>query len=172
MSDYPLIIKIRPAHRDDAQAIQIIYAPFVADTAITFEYEVPSITELTHRIITTQKNYPYLVAEINNQVVGYAYAGSFNSRPAYNYVCELSIYVSQQAVAKGIGQALYQEIERLLMAQDIVHIISIISLPNEPSLNFHYKNGFIQIGHFPKAGFKKAEWHDIVWLLKTIQTPF
>ena len=91
------MLTIRPANLADAQAIQVIYAPYVEKTAITFEYEVPSVQEFENRINKTLETYPYLVAEEDGQVLGYAYASTYYARTAYNWTTELSIYLHEDA---------------------------------------------------------------------------
>ena len=104
------MLTIRPASLSDAQAIQAIYAPYVRETAITFEYEVPSIQEFEKRISKTLEIYPYLVAEENGQVLGYAYASTYYARTAYDWTTELSIYVAKEARGQGIGSCLRREV--------------------------------------------------------------
>ena len=105
-------LQIRVATKEDAEALLAIYAPYVEKTAITFEYEVPSIEEFRCRIQETLKKYPYLVAEKNGKIVGYAYAGAFHARPAYDWAVETSIYVSELQKGEGIGKALYKAFGR------------------------------------------------------------
>ena len=101
------MLTIRPANLADAQAIQVIYAPYVEKTAITFEYEVPSVQEFENRINKTLETYPYLVAEEDGQVLGYAYASTYYARTAYNWTTELSIYLHEDARGRGLGSQLY-----------------------------------------------------------------
>ncbi|MBQ5676713.1 MAG: N-acetyltransferase, partial [Lachnospiraceae bacterium] len=103
---------IRNASVDDAEALLNIYAYYVKNTAITFEYEVPSLEEFKERITNTLKKYPYLVAEKEDKIVGYAYAGSFHTREAYQHAAELSVYVRQDWRGHGIGSSLYRELEK------------------------------------------------------------
>ena len=98
------MITIRPANLADAQAIQAIYAPYVEKTAITFEYEVPSVQEFEKRISNTIERYPYLVAEEDGQVLGYAYASTYYARTAYDWTTELSIYLNEDARGRGFGE--------------------------------------------------------------------
>ena len=168
------ILTVRPALPKDAERICEIYAPYVIKTAITFEYEVPTKEKMAERIQDTiQQNYPYLVA-CDNQggIVGYAYAGKFANRPAYQFTSELSIYVDSHMQLKGVGQLLYDAIEEQLIQQSIVNLISIIKVPNEASIKFHEKNGFKEIGYFKNAGYKFEEWHDIIWMQKELNKPF
>ena len=108
------MITIRPANLADAQAIQAIYAPYVEKTAITFEYEVPSVQEFEKRISNTIERYPYLVAEEDGQVLGYAYASTYYARTAYDWTTELSIYLNEDARGRGLGSQLYGALEEEL----------------------------------------------------------
>lgn len=162
-------MKIRAAQVEDAQQLLAIYTPYVLDTAITFEIEVPSLAEFVGRITETQATYPYLVAEDEGEVVGYAYAHAYYGRAAYAWTVEVSIYIDQTARAKGIGTALYDRLETLLIEQGITQALACISLPNEASIQFHQKRGYEEVAHFKKVGYKLGQWRDIVWLQKELQ---
>jgi len=151
-----MMLTIRPASLSDAQAIQAIYTPYVEKTAFTFEYEVPSVQEFEKRICKTLEKYPYLVAEENGQVLGYAYASTYYARTAYDW---------------GIGSALYTALEEELQARGYLRFLACIAVPNEASISMHEKRGYVQVAHFPKIGYKFNKWHDIVWMQKTIDGP-
>ena len=163
-------IKIRDVMPEDAERIQEIYSPYVADTVISFEITVPDKSEMKKRIKKLLANdFPYIVAENESEtVVGYAYADKFGEREAYRYSFIVSIYLDMEVQSKGIGQTLYDELENRLKKMGVVQIISAITGKNEKSLKFHEKNGFTKIGHFPNVGYKMGEWHDIIWMNKTI----
>ena len=163
-------IKIRDVLPEDAERIQEIYSPYVADTTISFEITVPDKSEMQIRIEKALSNgFPYIVAENENgTVVGYAYADRFGEREAYRYSFTISIYLDMEVQSKGIGQKLYDELEKRMKKMGIVQVVSAITGKNEKSLKFHEKNGFIKIGHFPNIGYKMGEWHDIIWMNKTI----
>ena len=152
------MITIRPANLADAQAIQAIYAPYVEKTAITFEYEVPSVQEFEKRISNTIERYPYLVAEEDGQVLGYAYASTYYARTAYDWTTELSIYLNEDARGRGLGSQLYGALEEELEKRGFLRFLAC-------------KRGYIQVAHFPKVGYKFEQWHDIVWMQKTIDGP-
>ena len=162
-------MNIRLAKRSDAAALLAIYAPYVENTAITFDYEVPTIEDFANRIEKTLGKYPYLVAEEDGVVLGYAYASTYYARAAYDWAVELSVYASQDARGKGVGSKLYDELEDLLDQMGYMHFLACISLPNEDSLAFHAKRGYQQVAHFPKIGYKFERWHDIVWLQKSLE---
>ena len=165
-------IKIRDVLPEDAERIQEIYSPYVADTVISFEITVPDKSEMK-KIIQKLLSYdfPYIVAENERgTVVGYAYADKFGEREAYRYSFTISIYLDMEVQSKGIGQKLYDELENRMKKMGIVQVISAITGKNEKSLKFHEKNGFTKIGHFPNVGYKMGEWHDIIWMNKTISS--
>ena len=165
-------IKIRDVVPEDAERIQKIYSPYVADTVISFEITVPGKPEMKKRIENILANdFPYIVAENESgTVVGYAYADKFGEREAYRYSFIVSIYLDMEVQSKGIGQKLYNELEKRMKKMGIVQVLSAITGKNEKSLKFHEKNGFTKIGHFPNVGYKKGEWHDIIWMNKTINS--
>lgn len=161
-------MNIRLAKPLDAAALLAIYAPYVENTAITFEYDVPNVEDFANRIEKTLKKYPYLVAEENGALLGYAYASTYYARAAYDWAVELSVYVSQDARGKGVGSKLYDKLEDMLDQMGYIHFLACISLPNQDSLAFHAKRGYQQVAHFPKIGYKFERWHDIVWLQKSL----
>lgn len=159
---------IRVAQLADAAQLLEIYSPYVTETAITFETEVPTVSEFEKRILETQEKHPYLVAEGNGRILGYAYAHPYYGRAAYAWTVELSIYVDQAARAKGVGSALYNALEEALAEQGVLNFLACISFPNEPSIAFHLKRGYEQVAHFKHVGYKLGEWRDIVWLQKSL----
>ena len=165
-------IKIRDVLSEDAERIQEIYSPYVADTTISFEITVPNKLEMKRRIEKALSNeFPYIVAENETgTVVGYAYADKFGEREAYRYSFIVSIYLDMEVRSRGIGQKLYDELEKRMKKMGIVQVLSAITGKNKKSLRFHEKNGFIKIGHFPNVGYKMGEWHDIIWMNKTINS--
>lgn len=166
---------IRIATAEDASALLQIYAPYVKNTAITFEYNVPSEDEFRKRIECVLNRYPYLVAEIDGEIVGYAYATAFHERPAYGWGAETSIYVKQDMKKRGIGKALYMELERLLTLQNILNLNACIAYPEtedeyltKNSVSFHQHLGYRLVGEFYKCGFKFNRWYNVVWMEKHI----
>jgi len=166
---------IRDARVEDAKDLLQIYAPYVTDTAVTFEYDVPSEEEFRERIENTLKKYPYLVATVNNIPVAYCYAGVFKNRAAYNHCVETSIYVDPKYQGYGIGTALYQELEKRLRPIGILNVnacISFTDVPNEyltcQSPEFHARRGYETVAHFHKCGFKFGRWFDMICMEKMI----
>ena len=124
-----LKIRIRPAKPEDAEKLLAIYAPYVEQTAITFEYEVPTVEEFRERIHNTLKKYPYLVAEQDGEPVGYAYVGPFHDRPAYDWAVETSIYVDQNKKRMGIGKKLHEALEEELRNRGFLNMNACIAYP-------------------------------------------
>ena len=170
-------MQIRVAVPEDAPAIREIYFPYVVDTAISFEYEVPSIEEFRNRIRNTLKDYPYLVAVEDGTIVGYAYAGPLYARKAYQHAAELSVYVKWDRRGQGIGRCLYQELEKILIHQNVYTVHACIASPDrenkdehliDDSEKFHKKMGFETAGRHEKCGYKFGKWYSVVWMDKVI----
>ncbi|MCK4029085.1 GNAT family N-acetyltransferase [Streptococcus iners] len=162
------MIHIRSVKIEDAADLVAIYAPYVEGTAITFETEVPTVADFAGRIEKTLEKFPYLVAEEDGRVVGYAYASTYYARAAYDWTVELSVYVSKLARGKGIGSLLYDALEEDLTARGFKNFLACIALPNPASLSLHEKRGYEQVAHFKNVGYKFDTWHDIVWLQKSL----
>ena len=157
-------MNIRIASPSDAPALVGIYAPYVQNTAITFEYEVPTAEEFAERIRHTLEKYPYLAAEEAGEILGYAYASAFKGRAAYDWSVETSIYIRQDARRKGLGSALHRALADLLRAQHICNLCACIAYPNPASITFHQRMGYKLTAHFHRSGYKLGEWHDMVWM--------
>jgi len=149
-----------------AKELLAIYAPYVISTTVTFEYDVPSVEAFSQRIAQTLERYPYLVALWHGVPVGYAYAGPFKSRAAYDWSVEVSVYVKEDMHGKGVGKALYQALEALLIRQGIQNANACITSPNPQSEAFHYAMGYRTVAHFSQCGFKLGHWHDMIWMEK------
>ncbi|HFU4011204.1 TPA: N-acetyltransferase family protein [Streptococcus suis] len=162
------MIEIRSARIEDAADLVAIYAPYVEKTAITFETQVPTVSEFASRIEKTLEKFPYLVAVEEGALVGYAYASSYYARAAYDWTVELSVYIQQEARGKGIGTMLYDALEEELIVRGFKNLLACIALPNPASLALHEKRGYEQVAHFKKVGYKFDTWHDIVWLQKSL----
>lgn len=155
------MITFRLAQQKDVPSIHAIYAPFVEETHVSFEYEVPSEEEIWGRVQKTLQHYPWIVALDQDQVLGYAYAGSFRYRTAYSWSTESSIYLSPQARGKGLGKILYQRLLDVLKLQGFQTVYAGISLPNPISQQFHKSMGFRHLQLFPRIGFKFGKWHGV-----------
>ena len=159
---------IREAAESDAAALLDIYAPYIRDTAITFEYDVPTAEEFAARIGETAALHPYLVCERGGQIVGYAYAHRIRERAAYDWAAELSIYLAPEAQGQGVGTALYQCLTDLLVLQQMRVLYGCVTLPNESSRRLHEKLGFSLVGVWHGSGWKRNGWHDVGWFEKRI----
>jgi len=156
--------KIRQVEASDARAVRDIYAPFVSDTATSFELDVPEPAEIERRIQTQRDRYPWLVFERAGAILGYAYASAHRTRKAYQWCVEVSVYVDPQTHRCGIGRALYSALFELLRRQGYLNAYAGITLPNQASLELHRALGFTHIGVFSRIGFKFDQWHDVAWL--------
>ena len=173
-------MNIRIARIDDAKRLLDIYGYYVMNTAISFEYEIPSEEDFRSRIENTLKKYPYLVAEEDGKIVGYAYASQFHSRKAYIHGAELSIYVDREYRGKGIGTRLYCEILDILIKQNVLTAYACIAETDDKydkyltdgSIRFHQKQGFELTGRHVRSGLKFDRWYNIVWLEKVINDSF
>lgn len=168
-------IRIRTAELSDAERLLEIYTPYVTDTAITFEYEVPSVEEFRRRIGHTLQKYPYIVATKNGQIVGYAYVGAFKERAAYDWSVETSIYVDHEIRHQGIGGALYAVMEEILRKMNVLNLNACIGYPKvedeyltKNSVKFHEHLGYHWVGEFHDSGYKFGRWYDMVWMEKMI----
>ena len=159
---------IRRAVADDAAALLDIYAPYIRDTAITFEYDVPAAEEFAARIGDIARTHPYLVCERDGRPVGYAYAHNIRERAAYDWAAELSVYLAPAAQGQGAGTALYRCLIDLLAMQNLRILYGCVTLPNEKSERLHEKLGFAPVGVWHGAGWKFGRWHDVGWLEKRL----
>jgi phosphinothricin acetyltransferase len=158
-----LQVLVRPARVTDANEIQSIYAPVVQNSAISFEYEPPSREEMAARIETTLPSYPYLVAEADGRVVGYAYSSSHAARAAYRWSVNASAYVDPRHHRRGVGRSLYAAMLHILRRQGFHSAFAGIALPNEKSIGLHEAMGFRHLGVYREVGFKLGAWHDVGW---------
>lgn len=168
-------ISLRIASPADAPALAEIYAPYVEQTAVSFEYDAPTPDEFARRIERTLEKYPYLVAERAGVPVGYAYAVAFHSRAAYGWAVETSIYVRRDERRSGVGRALYTVLERVLRWQGILNLNACVAWPEVEdeyltydSVRFHERMGFAKVGEFHSCGYKFGRWYGMVWLEKLI----
>ena len=166
---------IRSALPDDAVRILEIYSYYVENTAITFEIDVPSPDEFKKRITKTLARYPYLVLEEDGRIEGYAYAGVFYDRAAYDHSCEVTIYLDRNSHGKGYGKLLYGELEMELKARGIINLYACIADPvvedeylTSNSEQFHAHLGYVKNGEFHKCGYKFGRWYNMIYMEKII----
>lgn len=165
---------IRPAAMEDVPAILAIYAPYVENTTITFEYTVPTMEEFTQRFRDITAQFPWLVWEENGEILGYAYGSAPFTRMAYSWCAEPSIYLRTDVRGRGIGRKLYNALEQILAYQGYQVSYAIITSENEASLAFHRALGYTDVCEFPNCGFKHGRWLGTFWLekrLKTVEIP-
>ena len=169
-------IQIRVASEADAEALLAIYTPYVVKTAITFEYEPPTLEEFRGRIRHTLQKYPYLVAEQNGKILGYAYAGVFHEREAYSWAVETSIYVDETLRHSGVGRKLNRAMEAVCRAMGILNMEACIAVPEAEndeyltrnSVDYHAHIGYRLVGEFYQCGYKFGRWYNMVKKKKMI----
>ena len=159
---------IRDVEEKDIEKLVAIYKPYVENTVITFENEVPTVEEFKKRVEKVKGKFPYLVVEENNEILGYAYASNFHERMAYQWTVEVSIYLSSDAKGKGLGKKMYAELEKKLKEQGVKTLTACITYPGQGSVQFHEKLGYEKVAHFKNVGFKMGSWYDVVWYQKQI----
>jgi phosphinothricin acetyltransferase len=158
------VIAIRAATPEDANSIAAIYAPHVLTGTASFEIDPPDARAMRTRMAASDGLYPWIVATTGDPdggVIGYAYAGKFRDRPAYRYVCETSIYLTDASSGSGVGRLLYEALIDTLRAQGFVHAIGAITLPNDRSIRLHEASGFRRAGVYREVGFKHGQWIDV-----------
>ena len=166
-------IVLRAARPEDAEALLLVYGPDVEKTAITVEYDVPTGEEFRGRIERVLARYPYLVAERDGEVSGYAYAGPFHSRAAYAWAVETSIYVNSEKKRLGLGGRLHGALENVLREQGFLNMNACIAVPEKDdayltrnSVEFHQHLGYRLVGEFTRVGYKFGRWYNMAWMEK------
>lgn len=166
---------IRNAVIEDASRILEIYNYYVKNTAISFDYETPALDEWIARMVRTMSRYPYLVVEENGVIQGYAYAGSFVGRAAYDWSCEMTIYLDHNVQKCGMGRKLYETMEQELGKMGILNLYACIGYPDKDdeylttnSADFHAHLGYTRVGLFHKCGYKFGRWYHMIWMEKII----
>lgn len=155
--------KVRLAVIEDSEKILNIYKPFITNTIITFEYDVPLLEEFEDRMKSVQSRYPWFVCEIDDEIVGYAYASKFNERMAYDWSVDFSIYISPEYQGRKIGKGLYHALLKTLKLQGFCNAYALITSPNIKSESMHKSLGFREMGVCKNAGYKMGQWHDVKW---------
>ena len=163
------LVSIRLASPEDAKGILDIYAPYILDSNVTFEYDVPGVREFEERIVGITKDMPYIVCMIDEEIAGYAYASHYRSRAAYQWDCELSIYVREDSQRGGIGRRLYEMLFAILKEMHYEHAYACISTPNPQSVKFHEAMGFTICALFERCGYKDGRWYDVTWMDHRLQ---
>ena len=166
---------IRPATPEDCSEILGIYSYYVENTAISYEYAVPSYEEFRQRIVTTLEKYPYLVLEEDGEILGYAYAAPFKTREAYRYSVETTIYLKNGLQKRGLGRLLLSALEKELSERGVTNVNACIAFTepddeylNRNSMEFHSHMGYSLVGRFHKCAYKFGRWYDMIWMEKHI----
>jgi phosphinothricin acetyltransferase len=155
---------IRPADPDgDAAACAAIYAPYVTDTVISFEEEAPNEAEMRSRIERFSRTHAWLVADVDDHVVGFAFGCPHRERAAYRWAADVSVYIDQSAHRRGVGRALYGQLFEVLAGRGVQVLCAGIGLPNEASVALHESLGFVAVGIYRRIGFKHGAWRDVGW---------
>ena len=159
---------VRHATVDDAAACAAIYSPYVTGTAVSFETDPPSAEEMARRITSSLATHAWVVLEDDDDLIGYAYAGAFQARPAYRWSCEVSVYLAQGRGRGGGGRALYEALLDRLVTRGYRTAVAIMTLPNEASAGFHRAMGFTEVGTLRRIGWKDGAWSDVAWVQRAI----
>ena len=165
---------IRPATEKDIPEILEIYAPYVENTTISFEYDVPCRRTFLQRFYDITAQYPWLVWEEDGRILGYAYASPPYTRAAYAWCAEPSIYLRNEARGQGIGKKLYTVLEKILELQGYQILYALITAENSDSIAFHRKMAYEMRAEFPDCGYKFGRWLGLVWMekrIKIVQSP-
>lgn len=163
-------MSIRFATPADVPAILAIYAPYITNSVVSFEYEVPTLAEFSERVRAIQTQFPYVVAERDGRVLGYAYASKHRDRTAYQWSVETSVYVHPDGHRQGIARQLYTTLLAYLRRQGYINAFAGITAPNPESEAFHRVMGFEYLGTFTNIGYKMGAWHSVAWFQLVLQT--
>lgn len=163
-----MIRTVRPAMVDDAAACAALYAPYVTDTAISFETEPPDAAEMAARIAAALRTHAWLVLDDGDRVVGYAYGGPFAGRAAYRWSCEVSVYLEQGRRRTGGGRALYERLLSTLAGRGFRTAFAGMALPNDASVGLHSALGFEHSGVYREVGYKLGAWRDVAWMQRPL----
>jgi phosphinothricin acetyltransferase len=147
----------------DGAACAAIYAPFVSENAVSFEEAPPNAEEFARRIEATSARYPWLVAEDDGEVAGYAYGSSHRERAAYRWAAEAAVYVGEAHRRRGVGKQLYEALFELLARQGLRTVCAGVTLPNPASVALHEACGFTSVGVYRRIGYKRGQWWDVGW---------
>jgi L-amino acid N-acyltransferase YncA len=161
-------VVVRDATAADAARCAEVYAPYVTGSSISFEAEPPDAAEMAARIARAQETHAWLVAEVGDSVVGYAYGGEWMTRAAYRWTCTVSVYLEPGRRRTGAGRALYEALFARLAGRGFRTALAGVTLPNPASLGLHRALGFTEAGVLRAVGFKDGRWHDVAWLQRPL----
>jgi phosphinothricin acetyltransferase len=154
---------IRPARDSDASAMLEIYAPYIEQSVISFEQEVPAVEEYAARVHKYLTGWGGVAAMLDGKLVGYAYGSSHRERAAYKWSVETTVYVQSGKHRTGIGRRLYEALLPTLAAAGYCNAYAGVALPNPASVALHLAVGFTPVGTFPRVGYKFGQWRDVAW---------
>lgn len=158
---------IRTATPADAAGLRAIFQHYI-EKPVTFLYRMPTEEEIAWTVMDVLCRYPYLVAEEEGRLLGYAYAHPLREYVAYGWDAELTIYLAPEATRKGVGTRLYTALIGLLRLQGVKNVYGCVTTPNPASESLHRKLGFAHVGGFHQTGYKSGKWQDVVWFEKNI----
>ena len=159
---------MRPATAADAEACAAVYAPYVTETAVSFETDPPTAGEMARRITAASEHHAWLVLEDEGRVVGYAYGGPHQTRAAYRWCCEVSVYLELGRRRTGGGRALYAALLVRLAERGFRMAVAGMTLPNDASVGLHRAMGFEPVGTYRRIGYKDGAWHDVAWVQRPL----
>jgi len=163
-----IMITIRPVTKEDYPRILEIYNPYITETTFSFEYEAVSLPAFSARADAIREHFPFIVAEEDGVIQGYAYLSEFHTRAAYRFTVDLSIYCDMNCRGRGIGTLLYNEIEKIAVDSGFANIVAIITDRNDASLSFHKRMGFTEEAHFTHVAYKMGAWRGVYYLIKNL----
>lgn len=158
------MIEFEIANESHAKDLVKIYNYYVENTTVSYETEAVSVSDFAKRIMQTSAKYPYIIAVENGKILGYAYASSYRTRAAFNWGCELSVYVDKNARANGVGTKLLGKLIAILKAMNFTVLYSFIDYPNDSSMALHRKFNFNEVGTLTRTGYKHEKWLDMMIL--------
>lgn len=168
-------LTIRTVTLADAPALREIYAYYVDNTGVTFEYEPPTLGEFEDRIRSTLPKYPYLCIERGGEILGFSFAHAFRERPAYDYSVETTIYIRHDVRGEGLGRMIYSALEEALKAMGITNMYACVGYTDvedeyltNASPRFHERMGYRTVGKFYRCGYKFGRWYSMIWMEKII----
>lgn len=161
-------MKFRKVNLSDLKELLDIYGFYVENTDATFEYDVPTLDEFTNRMKDICREYPYIVCEYKDKIVGYAYAHQFKPGKAYRWSVELTVYLHKDYLGLGIGTKFYELLIEILKLQNVKIMYGCVTSSNERSIKLHEKMGFKMIGVYHNSGYKLGKWIDVTWFEQSI----
>jgi phosphinothricin acetyltransferase len=162
-ADDPAPVIVRLATPADGAACAAVYAPYVEDSSVSFELQPPTADEMAARIARTVERSPWMVAEVDGVVRGYAYGGRHRDRPAYDWTIETTVYVDRAFAGRGVGRAAMTAVLDIVRLQGFHLAVAGVTQPNPASTGLHLALGFRRIGEFEAIGWKQGRWHGVEW---------